>query len=185
MEPQVKACNEKYLDLVFAFVFIRGISSQTAHYSHCGISRTDKMKLQRGFTLIELLVVMVIIGVLTMIAMPSYNNYMIRGRIPDATSNLASKRIKMEQFFQDNKTYVGGTGCNLDTTSSQYFSFSCPVAATNTTYSIVATGTGSMAGFSYTIDQTNTRTSAITAPANSSWIANSSSCWITKQGGVC
>lgn len=147
------------------------------------------MKTQRGFTLVELMVVVVIVGILSAVAIPAYSNHVIRGKIPDATSNLAKKRVQMEQFFQDNRTYLAGTGCTADTTTSQYFDFTCATApgvvATATAYTIAAIGKGSMAGFTYTINQSNTKTSTIVAPANSSWIASSSSCWITKQDGQC
>ena len=147
------------------------------------------MKLQKGFTLIELMIVVAIIGILAGVALPAYSNYVTRGKIPDATSNLANKRVAMEQFYQDNSTYVGGTGCTADTASSQYFDFSCVaptgVPPTSTTYTIKAVGKSTMAGFTYSIDQSNTKTSAIVAPANASWIATSATCWITKQGGTC
>jgi len=143
------------------------------------------MKPQNGFTLIELMIVVVIASILAAIAVPAYTNYSIRGKIPDATSQLAAKRVEMEQYFQDNHTYVGGTACNTDTTSSQYFTFSCPTAATATSYEIDAVGTGAMAGFTYTINESNTKTSTIVSPAPSDWIANASGCWITKQGGAC
>lgn len=143
------------------------------------------MKAQKGVTLIEVMVVVVIVGILAAVAVPAYQDYVIRAKVPDATSALAAKRVQMEQYFQDNRTYVGGTACNNDTTTSRYFTFSCPVAAAATTYTLQASGTGTMAGFTYTIDDTNTKTSTIVAPAPTAWQANSASCWITKQGGAC
>lgn len=163
-------------------------------------SRTQKAyrSHQHGFSLIELMVTVVVVAILATIAMPAYTNYVIRGKIPDATSALATKRMAMEQYFQDNHSYTGADAasfpCANDTATSQYFNFSCaavpgptPTAlpANAQTYVITATGKAGMAGFSYTIDQSNVKTSSIIAPAPAGWIAASGSCWITKTGGAC
>jgi type IV pilus assembly protein PilE len=140
------------------------------------------MKQQNGFTLIELMITVAIIGILAAIAYPSYTDYVIRGKIPDATSGLSSKRVLMEQYFQDNRTYVDAPACTSETTTSQYFTFSCDGTPTATAYTLQAVGRGSMLGFTYKVDQSNTKTSTITATG---WAATSTSCWITKKGGVC
>ena len=144
------------------------------------------MKAQHGFTLIEIMIVVAIVGILAMIALPSYNDYVVRGKIPDATSNLATKRVQMEQFFQDNRTYVAAPACPLaaakDTTTSQNFDFYCSPAATPTTYTLKAVGKGSMAGFTYTIDQNNAKA---TTAVRSGWGTAPVACWVTKKGGTC
>lgn len=138
-----------------------------------------------GFSLIELMVVVAIIGILTSIAMPAYQDYVIRGKIPEATSGLATKRIHMEQFFQDNRTYAGSDvapfPCANDVASSRYFNFSCVAAPTATTYTLQAVGKDSMAGFTYTVNQNNVKTTTTTKPG---WTGNAS-CWVTKKGGQC
>jgi type IV pilus assembly protein PilE len=140
------------------------------------------MKKQLGFTLIELMIVVAIIGILAMIAYPAYSDYLIRGRIPDATSALAAKRVQMEQYFQDNRTYVGAPACGADAATSRFFTFSCNPAETATTFTLAAVGVASMAGFDYTINQANTKTSNIT---RAGWANTSTSCWIIRKDGSC
>lgn len=141
------------------------------------------MKSHVGFTLIELMVVVAIIAILSAIALPAYTDYITKSRIPDATSNLASKRVQLEQYFQDNRTYVGAPACNNDATSSRFFTFSCSVAATATSYTLQAAGTGPMSGFSYTVDQSNTKASNI---SYSGWSNPSpNNCWATSKSGGC
>lgn len=141
------------------------------------------MKLHKGFTLIELLVVVTIMGILASLAVPAYYDYVMRSRIPDATSNLASKRISLEQFYQDNLTYLNAPACNLDTSTSKFFEFSCSAQTANT-YTLDAEGKDSMKGFVFNIDQSNSKR---TSGAPSGWAAATmpTGCWITKKGGQC
>ena len=138
------------------------------------------LKTPYGFTLIELMIVVAVVAILGAISLPAYTDYVIRGKIPDATSNLATKRVQLEQFFQDNRTYVGAAPCTADTTSSPYFNFSCTVQ-TPTAYTIQALGKATMAGFTYTIDQNNLK---VTVAVPTGWTTNAS-CWVTKKGGAC
>jgi type IV pilus assembly protein PilE len=147
---------------------------------------------QVGFSLIELMIVVAIMGILMAIAMPSYNDYVVRSKIPDATSGLSTKRVQMEQWFQDNRTYVGATACNADTTTSQYFNFSCSVAGAATTFTLQAAGKSSMAAFTYTIDESGNKGTVITSAAPSGWEATTPTppattggCWVTNKGGTC
>ena len=139
----------------------------------------------RGFTLIEVMITVAIIGILSAIALPAYRDYITRGRIPEATSQLASKQVKMEQWFQDSRSYRAATGTDCyvgasDTTSSRFFTFTC-AASSATAYTITATGTGAMTGFVYTVDQSGNKA---TTGVPTGW-TTSTTCWVIKKGGVC
>lgn len=131
----------------------------------------------KGFTLIEVMIVVAIVGILAAIALPSYQDYVTRSRISEATSTLASQRVLLEQYYQDNRTYVGG--CPVQTLPN--FTFGCGATPTTTAYTITAAGAGPMAGFTYTIDQNNARATT-TAPAG--WGTNAN-CWAIRKDGSC
>lgn len=133
---------------------------------------------QTGFTLIELMIVIAVIGVLASIAIPSYSDYIKRGKAAEATSNLATLRVKMEQYYQDNRTYVDGL-C-APTSGAQYFTYSCSVTPTASVYTLKATGIEAkgMANFEFTLDQDNAKTSKFDGTVGDT-------CWLTKKGGTC
>lgn len=141
------------------------------------------MKTNRGFTLIELLIAVAVIGLLTAIAIPQYNGYVMRSRISQATSGLSDMAVRMEQYFQDNRTYVGacaaGTVAPLPANTTS-FTFTCPAATLLPgSYEVIATGTGSMAGFTYSIRQNGRDTTSVPA----GWSGANGGCWVTNKGG--
>lgn len=83
---------------------------------------------KNGFTLIELMVVVAIIGILTAIAYPSYQESMRKSRRADAEGALLSLANGMERFFTATNSY-----CDTGTTSAGAMLAldACGVVATN------------------------------------------------------
>ena len=138
----------------------------------------------RGFTLIELMIVVAIIAILAAVALPSYISYVQRGRIVDATNQLTTMRVRLEQFYQDNRSYGStASACGVaNPANTDSFVFSCTWGTTssNQSFLITATGQATMNGYTFTIDEANTRqTTAFpgtTVPQN---------CWISRAGQTC
>jgi type IV pilus assembly protein PilE len=137
------------------------------------------MRSNEGFTLIELMIVVAIVAILASIALPAYSEYVTRGRLSEAHSALLTKRVELEQFFQDNRTFVG-YDCTANATAG--FTFAC-TAQTATTYVLQASGTAGTTtdGFVFTLTEANARA---TTGAPTGWQA-AGNCWITRKNGTC
>lgn len=147
---------------------------------------------QRGVTLIELLITAALIGVLAAIAVPAYRDYVTRGKLTDAHSMLSGTRVRLEQFYQDNKSYpqaCGGAATLPAFTmpaATNYFTFSCAAGATaGQNYNLDATGVtaAGTGGFQFRITEANGR-STVAVPTG--WtLPATNNCWVTKKGGLC
>lgn len=136
-----------------------------------------------GFTLIELMIAVAIIGILAGVGYPSYVDYVRRGQVPEAFSAMSDYRIKLENYFQDNKNYgVDGNCANGTNPPSwapfpivgKHFTISCTSTATG--YELKATGSaGKVIGHEYTVNERNQQKTVQFKGA-----ASTKACWLLK-----
>lgn len=64
------------------------------------------IKKNKGFTLIELMIVVVIVGILSSIAIPSYQQYVMRGNRTDGMSAIQMLLDAQERYYADHIQYT-------------------------------------------------------------------------------
>lgn len=104
---------------------------------------------QTGFTLVELIVVVAVIGILTAIALPSYQRYVRKSHCEDAKATLVGAANLMERYRAQNNSYTAAAlgsyaKSPVDGNTAQ---FNIAISAsTATSYTLTATPVGMLAG---------------------------------------
>jgi type IV pilus assembly protein PilA len=78
-------------------------------------------RVQQGFTLIELMIVVAIVGILAAIAIPAYQDYIIRSKMSEVEGAIAACKTSVAEYTATKRslpTDIVAAGCS--TTATQY-----------------------------------------------------------------
>ena len=75
------------------------------------------MKKLKGFTLVELVIVIIIVGILSIIAIPTYQKYVVSARATEAKALLSSIRKALDLYYVEHGFPYASTWSLGDTVS--------------------------------------------------------------------
>jgi type IV pilus assembly protein PilE len=156
------------------------------------------MRFKGGFTLIELMITVAIIAIIAAVALPNYTDYITRSKFSEAQGHLSDLRVKMEQYYMDNRRYstnAGGGTCGIGAaptpSGAKYFTYTCASSNANAAgdqrFTITATGVSSqgLGGIAFTVNESNTRATTVAGDMATKGYASNAGCWITKKPSQC
>jgi len=130
------------------------------------INNGEIMEKNRGFTLVELVIVIVIVGILSIVAVPIYRGYTRKAMLTEGKSLISAVENQEKIYYVEFAKYYSAaqtafdTILDIDARANKYFT-AFQVTVAGAAFTAIATGTGGATGMSVTLVSTNIKNKSV------------------------
>ncbi|BBN82708.1 pilin [Pseudoalteromonas sp. A25] len=142
---------------------------------------------QGGFTLIELMIVVAIIGILSAVALPAYQDYVARAQATEAVSLSAGAKTAIAEYHQVNGSYPDANSTPTNTslaTTGTYSSLAVTADTGVITVTMGSNAVSALTGKTFTLTPSTTNNAfkwACTSNADAALLPQG--CTVASSGG--
>ena len=120
----------------------------------------------KGFTLVELVIVIVIVGILSVVAVPVYKGYTKKAMATEGKALLGAINTSQKVYFAEWANFAGSgqsASLDVDASTNKYFtSYAISGAGSSTGFTATTAGSGGATGIGLTITGSASGASTIT-----------------------